>query len=150
MAIAKELDYQLEQWKLHLPEPLRWDESDAPSSDINAARLRAKYFGARYIIHRPFVYHAIHTSGTASGTTFSSLSPASDMSQQGSPAATTPNQNSNARRASAAGEDIAPVSLEMSCRKCLDSAVQSTTAFHAFSPDDNRPIITNVFGTAHA
>lgn len=146
--IAKELDYQLEQWKLHLPEPLRWDEPDAPSSDINAARLRAKYFGARYIIHRPFIYHVIHASGVPSGTIFSSLSPGSDMSQQGSPAATTPNHSLSTRRTSTAGEDTA--SLEASCRKCLDSAVQSTTAFHAFCPEDNRPIITNVFGTAHA
>src|SRR5690606_8689387 len=60
LTIARELDYQLELWKSHLPEPLRWDESDPPSSDINAARLRAKYFGARYIIHRPFVYLRMH------------------------------------------------------------------------------------------
>lgn len=164
LAIARELDLQLEQWKLHLPEPLRWEESDPPSADINAARLRAKYFGARYIIHRPFVYHAIHGgdgvyNAPCNSRTFSTSSP-SEMSQS-SPSATTPggfnplgNIAGGGRRISIAGEgermELAPVSLETSCRKCIDSAICSTTAFHAFSPDVNRPIITNVFGTAHA
>lgn len=168
LAIARELDLQLEQWKLHLPKPLRWEESDPPSADINAARLRAKYFGARYIIHRPFVYHAIHGgngvyNAPCNSGPFSTSSPAMSASEmsQSSPSATTPggfnplgNIASGGRRISVAGEgervELAPVSLETSYRKCIDSAICSTTAFHAFSPDVNRPIITNVFGTAHA
>ena len=146
--MARELDYQLEQWKAYLPEQLRWEESEPPSGDINAARLRAKYFGARYIIHRPFVYHVIHGGGGL----LSASSPTNSEASR-SPSASTPGGFSAARRVSLVGDDrveLAPVSLEMSCRKCLESAIQSTTAFHAFSPDDNRPIITNVFGTAHA
>ncbi|KAG0131492.1 hypothetical protein HOY82DRAFT_608088 [Tuber indicum] len=169
LAIARELDFQLEQWKLHLPEALRWEESDPPPADINAARLRAKYFGARYIIHRPFVYHAIHGGNGVynapnNGGVFSTSSPARSASEmsQSSPSATTPGgfnplgntAGGGARRISIAGEsertELAPVSLEASCRKCIDSAISSTTAFHAFSPDVNRPVITNVFGTAHA
>ncbi|CUS09213.1 unnamed protein product [Tuber aestivum] len=168
LAMARELDYQLEQWKLHLPEALRWEESDQPPADINAARLRAKYFGARYIIHRPFVYHAIHGgngvyNAPSNSGAFSTSPPAMSTGEmsQSSPSATTPggfNPSGNivggGRRISVAGEseraDLAPVSLETSCRKCINSAISSTTAFHAFSPDVNRPVITNVFGTAHA
>ena len=121
LAIARELDYQLEAWKTHLPEPLNWNSSDPPSNDINAARLRAKYFGARYIIHRPFVYYALHS-----------------------------NQHRQTTADVEGREDISQSELEQNCRKCIDSARQSTTAFHAFDPDDKRPIVTNIFGTAHA
>lgn len=107
--IARELDFQLSSWKQALPRPLRWEAEEPPATDINAARLRAKYFGARYIIHRPFVYHALHQPDGA------------------------------------VNED-----LLRNCRTCIDAAIQSTQAFHAFDPDHTRPVITNVFGTAHA
>jgi len=134
LAIARELDYQLEAWKSHLPAPLRWESSDPPSSDINAARLRAKYFGARYIIHRPFVYQALHGIGVPENLG-NYLHPDSPVMDE---------QKSETRG------DITPNELEMDCRKCLEAAMQSTTAFHAFDPDEMRPIITSVFGTAHA
>ncbi|KAL7272549.1 hypothetical protein RUND412_004639 [Rhizina undulata] len=146
LAIARELDYQLEQWKLHLPDALQWKECDPPATDINAARLRAKYWGARYIIHRPFIYHVLHPG--ISSPTLSNC----EVSQHGSPNGSVISVGGGSafgtRRISATGEDR--IDLDTSCRKCLESAVHSTTSFHAFSPDDNRPIITNVFGTAHA
>lgn len=164
LGIAHELDYQLEQWKLHLPEPLRWNESDEPSADINAARLRAKYFGARYIIHRPFVYLAIHPEAHRALEKYQNsprISQGEPGSHHASPiaAASTPVQSgfsgANARKPSMAigPDEYAPThknTVEESCKKCLDAAVQSTKAFHAFSVSDNRPVITNVFGTAHA
>ncbi|RPA84642.1 hypothetical protein BJ508DRAFT_222926 [Ascobolus immersus RN42] len=166
--IAHELDFQLEQWKLHLPEPLRWEETDEPSGDINAARLRAKYFGARYIIHRPFVYLAIHGGPRPNFTNqYNSprVSHGDPGSQHPSPIQTvsTPIQptftnaltSASARKASMAIalDEYTPshkTTVEESCKKCLDAAVQSTKAFHAFSVSEFRPVITNVFGTAHA
>ena len=157
LAIARELDFQLEQWRNALPPPLQWEETDPPSSDINAARLRAKYFGARYIIHRPFVYQAVH------GLMGSASSPAMSTSEMsGSPREGTPGVA--ARRISGAAGDLVDAggsnvvggglkgdqALEASCRKCIEAAISSTTAFHAFSASRHRPIITNVFGTAHA
>ena len=146
LAIARELDYQLEAWKSHLPAPLRWDSSDPPPSDINAARLRAKYFGAKYIIHRPFVYHALHGVGVPGGGGGGGggggsqgpgyVHPDSPVMEE---------QNGEGSRG-----DITPNELEMDCRKCLEAAMSSTTSFHAFDPDEMRPIITSVFGTAHA
>lgn len=161
--IAHELDFQLEQWKIHLPEQLRWDESDEPSGNINAARLRAKYFGARYIIHRPFVFLSIHGGPRPQfNNQFSpKVSQGENDSQHPSPiaAVSTPVHSTftgaSARKASMAiaSDEYAPThktTVEESCRKCLDAAVQSTRAFHAFSVNEFRPVITNVFGTAHA
>lgn len=158
LKIARELDFQLERWKNTLPRDLRWNEMDEPSSDINAARLRAKYFGARYIIHRPFVYQVVH--GLMTGSGFSNRSPSLSVSEVGGSREATP----AGRRLNGTDDGKAPPtlisasspssspdqSLEASCRKCLEAAVHSTTAFHAFSPSSHRPIITNVFGTAHA
>ncbi|KAF8464464.1 hypothetical protein BDZ91DRAFT_764129 [Kalaharituber pfeilii] len=185
LAIARELDFQLEQWKLALPVPLRWGEGDPPSSDINAARLRAKYFGARYIIHRPFVYHAVHGWLSQAGTSpvprnaEGGAGAGSPGSVVGTPKRELGGEAGRIRSVTPPGKGGAGVGvsgtgagggagagvpgggsggsggsgdalMEASCRKCLDSAVQSTIAFHAFSASQNRPIITNVFGTAHA
>lgn len=57
--VARELDFQLLQWRDALPPELQWDDNEEPAMDINNARLRAKYYGARYIIMRPFVYEAL-------------------------------------------------------------------------------------------
>ena len=139
LAIARELDYQLEAWRSHLPPRLRWETSDPPPSDINAARLRAKYFGARYIIHRPFVYHALHHNGGIGS------SASARYSHPGSPLVGEQSNGEGRDRG-----DITPNELEMNCRKCIEAALSSTTAFHGFDPDVMRPVITNVFGTAHA
>ncbi|KAI5815805.1 hypothetical protein BZA77DRAFT_248134 [Pyronema omphalodes] len=134
LAIARELDYQLEAWKSHLPAPLRWEANDPPSSDINAARLRAKYYSARYIIHRPFVYHALHGIDVPGG-----------LGNYLNPDSPTLDEQTSERRG-----ELTPNELEMDCRKCLEAAMKSTSAFHKFDPEKSRPIITNVFGTAHA
>lgn len=43
------------------PPQLRWKDSEVPLAEINVARLRAKYCGAYYIIHRPFLHHIIQS-----------------------------------------------------------------------------------------
>ncbi|KAI9653820.1 MAG: hypothetical protein M1831_005687 [Alyxoria varia] len=60
---SDELSQQLEDWRNLLPKGLRWGDRDEPAQDINDARLRAKYYGARYIIHRPFLHFVLHQSG---------------------------------------------------------------------------------------
>ncbi|KAK5014401.1 hypothetical protein LTR39_003166, partial [Cryomyces antarcticus] len=39
-----DLQTQLQEWRDTLPKPLTWNDSEPPSKDINAARLRAKYY----------------------------------------------------------------------------------------------------------
>lgn len=51
----------LDDWKQNLPETMQWQENDEPSDDINIARLRAKYYGARYIVYRPILENALHS-----------------------------------------------------------------------------------------
>jgi hypothetical protein len=36
-----------------------WNDGDPPASDLLNARLRAKYYGAAYIILRPYIRHAL-------------------------------------------------------------------------------------------
>ena len=66
---ADDLALQLAEWKQTLPERLRWEDTEEPATDINDARLRAKYYGARYIIHRPFLHHVLQDEFSPHPTT---------------------------------------------------------------------------------
>ncbi|KAI9758858.1 MAG: hypothetical protein M1840_003741 [Geoglossum simile] len=160
---AAELGWQLGRWRNVLPPQLRWEDGEDPPSDINAARLRAKYYGARYLIHRPFVHHALHPivpHGTYPGLPEESLSQiAGRLSNQGSPtnlvalpanSAFEPNGRRKSGMAMPPPETVAGVvdkSVIDACQKCICAAIQSTKAFHGVN---GRPIVTNIFGTAHA
>ncbi|KAH0548116.1 hypothetical protein GP486_008154, partial [Trichoglossum hirsutum] len=160
---AAELDWQLGRWKNVLPQQLRWEDDEPPPSDINAARLRAKYYGARYIIHRPFVHHALHPL-VPHGTypvlpEDGSAQLAGRLSNQSSPtnlaalpanAAFEPTGRRKSGMAMAPLEPVAGVvdkSVIDACKSCIGAAIQSTKAFHGVR---GRPIVTNIFGTAHA
>lgn len=154
-----ELDYQLLRWRETLPEQLRWSDEEAPPRGINAARLRAKYYGARYVIHRPFLLGLLHpkqppgrvpppspsnppTSQSASSTVLAKGSqPSIPM-----PPPTNPILNPSGGRHH-------PHALKeenrQACDNCIDAAFRSTGAFHGI-PENHRPIVTNIFGTAHA
>ncbi|CDM33279.1 transcriptional regulator family: Fungal Specific TF [Penicillium roqueforti] len=54
------LSENLDLWRRSLPDSMQWKETDEPANEINAAHMRATYYGALYIIHRPFLYHALH------------------------------------------------------------------------------------------
>ncbi|KAI9805323.1 MAG: hypothetical protein M1833_005776 [Piccolia ochrophora] len=148
-----ELDSQLASWRDVLPDELKWDDSDPPASDINAARLRAKYYGARYIIHRPFLHHAIHPMKPHGSLVKNP--PARQSTHSSPPTPVTPQApDSSTRRSSMAMPPPASLSnndidesVMKACRTCIESAMQSTSAFHGI---DRRPIVTNIFGTAHA
>jgi hypothetical protein len=51
----------LKSWRMILLEELRWNDDDPPSTDLNIARLRAKFYGGQYMILRPFLFMAIHS-----------------------------------------------------------------------------------------
>ncbi|MCJ1464229.1 hypothetical protein MMC07_002842 [Pseudocyphellaria aurata] len=53
--LRDEFHQTLQRWRELLPLELQWQEEENPSADINKARLRAKYYGALYIVHRPFL-----------------------------------------------------------------------------------------------
>ncbi len=163
MGQLKELEKQLGNWRGLLPPELQWHDSEPPPSDINAARLRAKYYGARYIIYRPFLHHALHPMeqpGTA--TTLPAGSPPTESNRTSrqqspllNPGTTTPAFHPmTSRRPSEVMPPPAPTNFShidetvlSACRNCIAAAMQSTAAFHGIN---YRPIVTNIFGTAHA
>ncbi|QVM13770.1 hypothetical protein D8B26_008401 [Coccidioides posadasii str. Silveira] len=166
--IQEALSDMLEYWRSGLPKAMQWDDSDPPARDINIARMRGKYYGARYIIHRPLLHHALHPMIAKTHSTGPAESPApsvvSSANSQISPALAHVQQVENIDRWS--GEmppppritssqdppqppfekDLDP-KLHAACVACIEAAMHSTVAFDNV---EGRPIVTNIFGTAHA
>lgn len=80
LTIISELDRQLEVWRTHLPEILRFDNNESfdvtltqceprpggrqrPIGDRLLGFLRARYLAAKSIIHRPFLHAVLHAKG---------------------------------------------------------------------------------------
>lgn len=49
--IINAFSMSLDIWKQSLLDLMQWQEGDEPLDKINTARLRAKYYGVRYIIY---------------------------------------------------------------------------------------------------
>ncbi|SCV61204.1 uncharacterized protein FFFS_15773 [Fusarium fujikuroi] len=118
-----------------------FSEDDPPADDILAARLRAKYWGAQVITYRPFIRQILQFSHSiknhASSPNFPNVS--SEFRQD----ITAPVIHPKARTHG----DIDPQVVELA-KKGIKALIESTRAFHGLG--DKRPIITNIFGTAHA
>ncbi|KAF1985714.1 hypothetical protein K402DRAFT_421654 [Aulographum hederae CBS 113979] len=136
---------QLQAWKRTIPPPIQWKDDDPPATNVNAARLRGKYYGTAYMITRPFLYHAVHmmtmtddqweieeTPNTPTDLPQVTISRYGAVSD---PSAETHNERNK--------RDII-----MAAKICVDMAMRSTVAFDGLSP--NRWPITNVHGTAQA
>lgn len=170
--MQKALSVNLDLWRTSLPDYMKWDDTDPPATEINAARMRAKYYGARYIIHRPLLYHALHYGQHGARVDGASVdsptSSANTSSQQMSPSMT---QNPRAQPMARIMSDMTstpnkapkyfpnglikptvkyrdlPSQLRTAVKACIDSAIQSTQAFDGI---EDRLVVTNIFGTAHA
>lgn len=128
----------LTTWREGLPPLLRWNDSDPPSSDILAARLRAKYYGARYIINRPFLDYALHI--------MPGLRDEHPMEAVARDGYGNPRDKADVHLFRAI-ENLGESIVWQAARRCVDAAMHSTIAFDGV-PD--RLIITNIHGTAHA
>ena len=109
---------------------MQLNDTDEPANEINAARMRAKYYGARYIIHRPLLYHALHNNTRAPKMV---QTPASSLA--------------NGWTAPQLQLRALPKKLQDACKICIDSAIRSTVAFDGMS--GHRLVVTNIFGKAH-
>lgn len=126
----------LRGWRKALPPELEWDDSHDPSTDINAARLRGKFYGAKYIIHRPFLRYALENDY------FGDTDPPNSISQsQGRRGSVMPPPDTAAQTTRS--------EILKSCETCIEAARQSTIAFDGIL-SHRRLIVTNIFGTAHA
>lgn len=179
-SVQETLSMNLELWRSSLPETMNWRDDEPPASDINAARMRAKYYGARYIIHRPLLYHALHYGQT--GARIGALpkstavesptgSASNSQSQHMSPSMTHASGRTSSAHMQRMLSDVGsansgllssvpngwspptvkwrelPTKLRRACKVCVDSAILSTEAFDGV---DDRLVVTNIFGTAHA
>ncbi|OJD10984.1 hypothetical protein AJ78_08151 [Emergomyces pasteurianus Ep9510] len=160
--VQEALSCNLESWRTGLPENMRWEESDPPSKNIIIARMRGKYYGARYIIHRPLLHHALHPMyklhpGGTNSVASPSPSNVSSSQSQASPPSANPSHLSHGmgppNRPTQLTDPQQP-SIKMldpkvlkACQACIDAAIQSTIAFDGVP---GRPVVTNIFGTAHA
>ncbi|KAL2383271.1 hypothetical protein RJZ90_002730 [Blastomyces dermatitidis] len=167
--VQEALSCNLEAWRTGLPDNMRWEETDPPSDNIIIARMRAKYYGARYIIHRPLLHHALHPMakslpGTANSVPSPSASTVSSSQSQASRLSANPAHlpHGMERLTSDMGPPSRPVvhsenqhlsiktldsKIRKACQACIDAAIQSTIAFDGVA---GRPVVTNIFGTAHA
>lgn len=158
-SVLEVLGMNLDFWRKSLPSHMNWDDDEPPSSNINVARLRAKYYGARYIIYRPLLHYALHQSGNPEETKriSQSLGQHDPKLEASSFSSQTPSASGMTRWSSDMGinddihrtadwEDL-PVPIQQACTICINAAIRSTQAFHGIK---GRPIVTNIFGTAHA
>ncbi|KAJ5084234.1 hypothetical protein NUU61_008813 [Penicillium alfredii] len=170
--VQETLSMNLDLWRTSLPDNMKWKDNDPPTDDINAARMRAKYYGARYIIHRPLLYHALHYGQTgarigsvAQNTVDSPTGSMTTQTQHLSPSMANATQRASAMTRISSDLGTAapsltngwapptvnlrelPQKLRRACKVCIDSAILSTEAFDGI-PD--RLVVTNIFGTAHA
>ena len=137
----------IDDWRDRLSGSLSREDSTHVVDNINDARLRGKFYGAQYIIYRPFLYAAlnydfegpdIHSppSDNPSGVqNYMSLPPAPGP-EIGPPA---PIADTDRRRTE---------TVELAV-KCIQAAMRSTVAFDGVL-DHRRMVVTNIMGTAHA
>ncbi|TKA64226.1 hypothetical protein B0A49_09967 [Cryomyces minteri] len=154
-----DLQTQLQEWRDTLPGPLDWNDSDPPSKDINAARLRAKYYGARYVINRPLLRHALDNPNFRAPGPTRTGSPANTTDRMASPMHLAPSHSQSGTHSPARNQgdtfgmmrkstDGFPKKVAQACETCVSAAIASTIAFDGFLPD--RFLVTNIFGTANA
>ncbi|OLN86386.1 hypothetical protein CCHL11_06377 [Colletotrichum chlorophyti] len=127
-------------------------ESDPPANNLLDARLRAKFWGARVIIYRPFIKFVLELTqkvqqqpdgaGTLDRKAISTMGVYSQ--DDASTLLRVDQSHGNARSPyDELSEDIASYA-----ERGIAALVQSTKAFHGV--DNKRLLVTNIFGTAHA
>ncbi|TQV90156.1 C6 finger domain-containing protein [Cordyceps javanica] len=121
-----------------VPPSFAFKEDDPPASDILSARLRAKYWDAQVLTYRSFLGQVLQLSYVRKHPT-TGQPPLSEFCAEVEAARIDP----QARNV----QDLDPHILDLA-RKAIKALIESTRAFHGLG--DERPIITNVFGTAHA
>lgn len=131
----------LSEWRRGLPALLRWKDDDDPPKDILNARLRAKYWGARYVINRPFLDYALHViPHVRDGKTVEEV--AVDGYNN-------PRDKADVHLFKAI-QQMGDDQIFESAHRCIYAAMKSTVAFDGIIDGGERLIVTNIHGTAHA
>jgi hypothetical protein len=132
-------DAILTQWRHALPAPLQWEDGDPPATDILAARLRGKYYGARYVTNRPFLDYALHIMPHV-------IHNRANIEEAAVNAAGNPRDVADVRLFKAI-QRMGDAAIWEGVQQCVRAAMHSTVAFDGIA---DRLIVTNIHGTAHA
>jgi hypothetical protein len=126
----------IEEWQKNLPASMSWNLKDPPPTNILHARLRAKYWGARYLINRPFLDYILHIKPQP---TLIVDEAASDSHRK--------SRCEAEFHLFRAISEMSEEEIQTGYQTCIEAAEKSTIAF------DNvlgRLVVTNIHGTAHA
>lgn len=117
-----------------------WDDNEPPATNILDARLRGKFYGARYICLRPYLDYVLHAMRERrAGIELANC--AKDAFGK---------VRINDLKIFQAIATLPDAEIKRKAQKCIRSAMLSTEAFDgAFAPG-NRLIVTNIMGTSHA
>ncbi|EXJ63224.1 hypothetical protein A1O7_03671 [Cladophialophora yegresii CBS 114405] len=143
-SIMSALDDNLENWRKMLND-WDWDDNDHEHPNINVARMRGKYYGAKYIIWRPTLRFALSQATHGPRLKRPSESPAGYG--QGSEVTSPSVSNLNSSQPGAKDYPFIRPELLEGSRKCIEAAIRSTTSFDKVP---RRLVVTNIFGTTHA
>ena len=131
-------DFLRELRQERLPEDLKWEDTDMPAMSINQARLRGKWYGGQYIVHRPYLHKALEldAEGQLDQYMQRKYEQSAYQARAMGPPPTTP-------------ADPTLEFLLHSAKTCIQAAQLSTLAFDGYS-DHRRLTVTNILGTSHA
>jgi hypothetical protein len=132
-------DDVLNAWRKGLPEQLKWDDNDPPATEILDARLRGKYYGAVYVINRPFLDYALHIMPHL-------VNDKCTLEEAAIDAYGNPRDKADIHLFRAI-QQMGDSAIWRAAKRCIDAAMHSTVAFDGI---DGRLIVTNIHGTAHA
>jgi hypothetical protein len=131
----------------------RWVDGDKPSSELLTARMRGKYYGAAYIILRPYLYSAVCWEEERQNP---HIAVAEWLRKQEN----TPPEQNQILRLPDMSVSLALVRRDPNltheflwcCKMCIDCAMFSTEAFDGVANpfEGLRPRVTNIHGTATA
>jgi hypothetical protein len=148
------LSENLESWRKQLGAMWDWDDDSHESPDINEARMRGKYYGAKCIIHRPALQYALnlHPLSAKALACLDELTPHHSINSSWTVSpATPPIHPANSAMQQAAFLSRLPENLDpliiQAAKTCISAAIRSTTVFDKVP---ERLTVTNIFGTAHA
>ncbi|KAI0877478.1 hypothetical protein GGS24DRAFT_120171 [Hypoxylon argillaceum] len=116
-----------------VPKTFEWDDDDPLPNEILGARLRAKYWGSQVILYRPFLRNILDGEAQTPSIFSNEHAPPDMMASVGT----------NQKR-----KEYDPDTID-NARLAIRALIESTRAFHGLD-SNQRIIITNIFGTAHA
>jgi hypothetical protein len=137
----------------------KWTDGEKPSSDLLVARMQAKYYGAGYIILRPYLWNAlqwanVHLPFDMESWLHSEYNPGvpNPMAPVGSEGLPNELPSRNVTKEEVESNPLLAKTFLWCCKKCIEYAMHSTVAFDGVAPPahGSRPRVTNIHGTATA